>query len=120
MNCMDSSLCSGGALNESLKSQGGNTLRSLLLHLKDKYWGGVLRHMQQLWEHRTENTRPYYNMQPQQDFTFTLSSWADKLFQFTDINISLCPRYKLMELICYTVMGVFPALVILSMVSPLV
>uniref|UniRef100_A0A4W5KSC2 Monocyte to macrophage differentiation associated 2 n=1 Tax=Hucho hucho TaxID=62062 RepID=A0A4W5KSC2_9TELE len=24
-------------------------------------------------------------------------------------------RYKLMELICYTVMGVFPALVILSM-----
>lgn len=31
--------------------------------------------------------------------------------------VSFLIRYKLMELICYTVMGVFPALVILSMVS---
>lgn len=35
-------------------------------------------------------------------------------------NILLCIRYKIMELICYTVMGVFPALVILSMVSILI
>lgn len=27
-------------------------------------------------------------------------------------------RYKLVELLCYAVMGFFPALVILSMVSP--
>lgn len=27
-------------------------------------------------------------------------------------------RYKLVELLCYVVMGFFPALVILSMVSP--
>lgn len=33
------------------------------------------------------------------------------------LNTLLCIRYKIMELICYTVMGVFPALVILSMVS---
>lgn len=30
------------------------------------------------------------------------------------------PRYKLVELLCYVVMGFFPALVILSMVSSLV
>lgn len=35
----------------------------------------------------------------------------------TIIFHALCVRYKIMELICYTVMGVFPALVILSMVS---
>ena len=31
---------------------------------------------------------------------------------------SLSTRYKLVELLCYVVMGFFPALVILSMVSP--
>lgn len=31
---------------------------------------------------------------------------------------SLCRRYKLVELVCYVIMGFFPALVILSMVSP--
>lgn len=35
-------------------------------------------------------------------------------------NLPLCIRYKIMELICYTVMGVFPALVILSMVSKVI
>lgn len=32
--------------------------------------------------------------------------------------LSVCCRYKLVELVCYVIMGFFPALVILSMVSP--
>lgn len=80
--------------------------------------GAAARHM--IWrEQRNINSRRGRSYESD----MSQRSWGiywSQCWRVEQSSLPLSFRYKIMELICYTVMGVFPALVILSMVSKVI